>query len=151
MSLVADVRAMFPESAFGPACTDLDIALAEKRLGHRLPSLVADMYRSFDGIRGPTNAQFLYPLNKAPSETSASLVDHTLFLRGEDYFPSFLKRAVAIGDMGTGPCWLILLDEPTKVALWDGEWGEDYERLDGSIVDVWRAATLLYKSFENQS
>jgi hypothetical protein len=142
---------MFPEATFGPPCTEAQIALAEKRLGHALPPVLVELYREFDGFLGPTNAQFFYPLCDAPTDMSASLVAHTLFLRGEDYFPAFMKSAVAVGDMGTGPCWLIFLAEPARVALWDAEWGDDHESLEGDIVDVWQAAKLVYESLPQGS
>jgi hypothetical protein len=98
-----------------------------------------------NGFVGPTGAQFLFPLlEDAADPARASLVGHTLFLRSEDYFPRFLSRIVAVGDDGTGPTWLILLDQPDKVALWDAEWGEEFEWLDGSLLDVWLKAKAMY-------
>jgi hypothetical protein len=57
--------------------------------------------------------------DKVPS--SYSLVGHTLFLRSEECFPAFLSSAIAVGDDGTGPTWLVFLDQPKRVALWDAE------------------------------
>jgi hypothetical protein len=73
-----------------------------------------------------------------------SLVGYTLFLRSEDYFPSFLANAVAVGDDGTGPMWLVFLDQPQRVALWDAEWGDDVKWLAGSLLDVWLKAKAVY-------
>ena len=146
MSLATEVRAMFPGATFRPPCADAQISMAEQRLGHALPPILVDIYRAFDGFLGPTGAQFLYPLDDPTRETSTTLVTYTLFLRGQDYFPAFLKSAVAVGDMGAGACWLIFLSEPTRVALWDAEWGDDYERLEGGIADVWRSAKEQYES-----
>jgi hypothetical protein len=137
---------MFPEATFGEPCSDEQIAQAETRLGHPLPPVLVELYRAFDGFVGPTNAQFLYPLCNAPRDMIASLVEHTLFLRGEDYFPDFLKAAVAVGDMGTGTCWLILLEDPTRVVQWEGSWGDDYEVLEGGLTDAWLSAKQLYDS-----
>jgi hypothetical protein len=100
--------------------------------------------------RSPTDAQFMYPLLQDRANPSrSSLVGMTLFLRSEEDFPEFLGRAVAIGDAGTGPIWLVFLDKPDKVALWDAEWGEDFEWLEGGLLDVWLKKKALYDGFSS--
>jgi hypothetical protein len=65
-----------------------------------------------NGFLGPTDAQFLYRLlDEAGNPSQAFLVGHTLFLRSEEYFPAFLSIAIAVGDDGTGPTWLVFLDQ----------------------------------------
>lgn len=145
MSIPRQIRKHFEGFPFGAACTPADIAKAEKQLGHPLPPPLAELYLNFNGFAGPTNAAFFYPLLKPSSFATTSLVEYTLFLRSEDYFPEFLWRAVAIGDYGTGPCWVILIDAPGKILEWDGEWGDDYEMLEGTLVDVWKGKKELYE------
>jgi hypothetical protein len=148
--MAAEIRRAFSQYAMGASCTPEDIAAAERQLGHALPPVVAELYREMDGFLGPTNAQFMYPLLQDRTNASrSSLVGMTLFLRSED-FPGFLGRAVAIGDAGTGPFWLVFLDEPDKVALWDAEWGDDLEWLEGGLLDVWLKEKALYDRLMNE-
>lgn len=130
------VRDAFREYAFGePASVEM-LDSAEARLGHRLPPVLREYFLAFNGFKGPTAADFFYTVDH--------LVEMTVFFRSEDYFPSFLHRAVALGDDGTGPCWLIRLDQPDIIIEWDAEWGEDYEVLRGALADVWIARKAVY-------
>jgi SMI1 / KNR4 family (SUKH-1) len=144
VSIDVEVRALFPAGVFGAPCTDLEIAAAERALGHKLPPILKDLYRSFDGFIGPTDAQFLYPLLKPTDTMKTSLVEHTQFLRSEDYFPQFLQRSVAIGDTGIGPCWIIEIDRAERILWWDAEWGDEYEVVPGTLIDAWHRARDEY-------
>jgi hypothetical protein len=143
VSIAVEVRALFPGEVFGAPCTDLEISSAELALGHNLPPILQDLYRAFDGFFGPTDAQFLYPLLKTTKPGKTSLVEYTRFLRSED-FPQFLQRAVAIGDTGTGPSWIIEIDRPERILWWDAEWGDEYEVVPGTLIDAWRRARDEY-------
>lgn len=152
MTLASDVRTAFAVYPAGLPCTEEEIAFAEKKLGHPLPSAVRDLYRAMNGFLGPTESRFLYPLLDAAADSSGtSLVGHTLFLRSEDYFPDFLAKAIAVGDDGTGPAWLVFLDQPDKVALWDAEWGDEFEWLEGSLLDVWLKAKEMYDAIRTDA
>jgi len=152
MSLASEVKAVFGIQSFNPACTNEDIGLAENLLGHSLPVPLRDFYLEMNGFVGPTDAQFSYPLLQDETNLSLpSLVGFTLFLRSEDYFPDFLKRAVAIGDSGVGTYWLVLLDHPERVALWDATWGEEFEWLDGGLLDVWSREKSMYDSIDQST
>jgi hypothetical protein len=146
MAMAQDIRQLFHGFPFGSACSPNDIAVAENRLGHSLPSMFRDLYLQFDGFTGPTNAAFFYPLLVPSSFSQAALVEHTLFLRSEDYFPKFLHRAVVFGDYGTGPCWAVSLDAPSRIIEWDAEWGEDYEVLEGTPFEIWKNKKEWYES-----
>ena len=140
-----EVRRAFPDGVFkSPASLDA-IAAAESLLGHALPAQLRDLYLNFDGFLGPTNAPFLHPLLERPGPGGESLVTFTLFFRGERYFPEWLQHAVAIGDDGTGTGWFILLNEAEKLVIWDAEW-EDYEPVEGNLLDDWVKAKNLYAS-----
>ena len=145
MNIAQQIRELFEGFPFGAACTPSDVVKAEELLGHPLPPMLTELYLNFDGFAGPTNAAFFYPLLTPSSFSNTSLVEHTLFLRSEDHFPAFLQRAVAVGDYGVGPCWVILMDSPDRIIEWDGEW-DDYEALEGTLVDVWRGKKELYET-----
>jgi hypothetical protein len=145
MKLATDVRKAFAAHPIGHPCTNEQIELAERELGHPLPSSIRDLYREMNGFVGPTGAQFLYPLlDQVKGSSQPSLVGHTLFLRSEEYFPAFLSKAIVVGDDGTGPARLVFLDQPQRVALWDAEWGDEIEWLGGSLLDVWLQAKDMY-------
>lgn len=134
------VRDAFREYGFGqPASLEL-LANAEAKLGHRLPPVLRNYFLAFNGFKGPTDSDFFYTVDH--------LVEMTLFFRSEDYFPKFLHGAVALGDDGTGPCWLIRLDQPDTIIEWDAEWGDDFEVLQGSLVEIWLARKAVYDGIQ---
>ena len=151
VSIASDVRMAFADYRIGRPCTGEEIARAQKQLGHPLPPLVRELYEEINGFLGPTDAPFFFPLLDEPGNSARqSLVGYTLFLRSEDYFPSFLANAVAVGDDGTGPMWLVFLDQPQRVALWDPEWGDGVEWLEGGLFDVWLKAKATYDAIRKR-
>ena len=146
-----NLRQLFPEGSFGPPSSEVQIVDAERALGHKLPPLLDELYRSFDGFTGPTGAQFLYSLLVTPGVMSTSLVVHTRFLRSENYLPPFLQRVVALGDTGVGPCWLMEIDHPRRLLWWDAEWGDDYEVVSCGLLDAWVRAKEHYHSLSGRT
>jgi SMI1 / KNR4 family (SUKH-1) len=125
------------DGPFGTPATDESISNAERLLGHALPSVLKQHYRAYDGFCGPTDTHFLYSLDK--------LVETTLWLRNEGYFPEFIKRAVALGDYGVGPYWLILIDNPDTIVEWDACMeGEEHLVLETSLTETWLARKIWY-------
>jgi hypothetical protein len=141
-----EVRSAFPDGVFSAPATPEVIVTAERVLGHELPSQVRNLYLEFNGFHGPTNAPFLFPVLERPGPSGESLVTYTLFFRGEDYFPDWLQHAIVLGDNGTGTAWFVLLNEDCRVVRWDAEW-EEYESVDGSLLDAWRREKEFYDSF----
>lgn len=145
MSLAQEVRRNFEGSDFGPPCSPDDLERAEHELGHPLPPVLRELYLSFDGFLGPTAAVFFSPLFERDDSAGDSLVGFTLFLRGEDYFPRFLQRAVIFGGDGCGSNWGMLIDLPGVVFEWHPEQGEDYSVLGGNPLDAWLKGKALYR------
>src|SRR4051794_6336330 len=114
-----EVRSAFPDGVFRAPATPEEIAESERLLGHRLPPQLRDLYLDFNGFQGPTNAPFLFPLLERLSAGGQSLVAYTLFFRGEDYFPEWVQRAIALGDNGTGIAWFLLVEEEERLVRWD--------------------------------
>ena len=140
-----DVRRVFPGNAFGLRVVAETFAAAERELGHALPSQLIDLYLEFNGFLGPTGAPFLFPLFDRSGTRGETLVSYTKFFRSEGYFPEWVQRAVVVGDNGTGAAWFMLLDEECKVVVWDAEW-EDYESIEGSLLDAWVKEKEFYDS-----
>jgi len=125
------------EGPFGPPVALPQIAEAERRLGHELPDILKIHYAQYDGFKGPTNAPFFHSLRE--------LVETTLWLRGEGYFPEFIQRSVAVGEDGVGAYWLIHLDRPDAIIDWDAEMeGEERIILDGNLTEAWLAGKRKY-------
>lgn len=141
-----DVRSVFPEGVFRAPATSEEIAEAERLLGHHLPRQLRELYLAFNGFLGPSNAPFLFPLLERPGPHGESLVTYTLFFRGEGYFPDWVQRAIAVGDNGTGAAWFMLIDKGNHLVQWDAGW-EEYEFIDGSLLDAWIKEKALYGSF----
>ncbi len=148
MTLATKVRQAFEGHAFGQPVPVSEVQLAEEELGHSLPQVLRDLYSAFDGFTGPTNAPFFFPLRTASSVSQESLVSYTLFLRSEDYFPETLRDAVAVGDFGGGSCWFIKASNPDQVLRWDAEWGDEYEVLESSLLEVWLTEKAAYESID---
>ena len=145
MSLAQEVRRSFEGFDFGPSCTPDDLERAEHELGHPLPAVLRELYLDLDGFLGPTAAVFFSPLLQRDDLAGDSLVGVTLFLRGEDYFPSFLQRAVIFGSDGCGSNWGMLIDMPGVVFEWHPEQGEDYTVVGSNPLDAWLKGKALYE------
>lgn len=140
-----DVHRAFANGVFRGRAKAEALAQVEQALGHALPDQLHSLYLEFDGFQGPTDANFLFPVLERATPGSESLLTYTQFFRGEDYFPSWLQKAVAVGDNGTGTTWFILLEAPERLVRWDAEW-EEYEEVEGSLLDAWIAERKLYES-----
>jgi hypothetical protein len=141
-----DVHQAFANGVFRRPATAAVIAQVEQALGHELPHRLRSLYLEFDGFQGPTGANFLFPVLERATQGSESLLTYTQFFRGEDYFPEWLQRAIAVGDNGTGTTWFMLLEEGERLVRWDAEW-EEYEEVEGNLLDAWIAERKLYESF----
>lgn len=140
-----DVRQAFANGVFRGPATAAAIVQVEQALGHALPDQLRSLYLAFDGFQGPTDANFLFPVLEQATSGSESLLTYTQFFRGEDYFPEWLQRAIAVGENGTGATWFMLLEEGERLVRWDAEW-EEYEEVEGTLLDAWIAERKLYES-----
>ncbi len=146
MSVVDDIRAMFPGRSFGASCTAADIRRAEDALGEPLPPGLRELYLAFDGFRGSTNASFFWPLFG-----SEGLVEMNQFYRGDDLFPQTLvSQCLFFGDNGCGPQWGFKRDMLGAIIKWDAGWGADFEIAGESPFDVWRAEKQFYDSLDEK-
>jgi hypothetical protein len=144
-----DVRQAFAKGVFRKPATAAAIAQVEQALGHPLPDQIRGLYLEFDGFQGPTGANFLFPVLERATPGGESLLTYTQFFRSEDYFPEWLQHAVAVGDNGTGTTWFILLEEGERIVRWDAEW-EEYEEVEGNLLDAWIAERKLYESVSSR-
>ena len=133
MNLAEQVTELFHGFPFGTPATLDDLQRAERELGEAIPPVLRDLYLAFDGFRGPTNAQFFWPLF-----AENGLVNFNGFLRAGDEFPhDFVSSCIFFGDEGIGPMWGIKRDLPDSSVRWDAEWGEDIEIVGTTPPDVW--------------
>ena len=54
-------------------------------------------------------------------------------------------RSGAVRNNGTGATWFMLLEEGERAVRWDAEWNE-YEEVEGNLLDAWVAERKLYES-----
>lgn len=133
MNLVGKVKEAFQGFPFGEPATLEDLTRVESKVGEPLPAILRDLYLAFDGFRGPTNARYLWPLFGKDS-----LVEFNGFLRHGGEFPhDFVHSCIFFGDEGIGPMWGIKRDLPGSIICWDAEWGEDFEVVGATPLDVW--------------
>src|SRR5687768_1962049 len=125
-------EAMRVES-FGPPAHPDRIAEAEQRLGVEFPSWLRDLYLACDGFTGPTAWPYLLPLGGRDG-----VIEFNEFLRGEDWAPVWLPRAVVFATdtgSGTGTVNFAVLDgELIEWCLGDGS---EYTAFDGTIYDLY--------------
>jgi SMI1 / KNR4 family (SUKH-1) len=144
MEHVDTIRALFAGHHFGPPCTEADIRRAEALLGEPLPHVLRELYLAFDGFLGSTDAGFFWSLFG-----TEGLVEMNRFFRDDDLFPQELvSRCLFFGDNGCGPQWGIKRDLPGKVMQWDAEWGEGFEIVGDSPLEVWRAEKQSYDALD---
>ncbi|WP_404947847.1 SMI1/KNR4 family protein [Roseateles sp. YR242] len=126
-----------------PPCALGDFGAAELALGHAIPAALAELYRLANGLRGPTNAGFLYPLIETQDGETASAVSLTLSLRAETWQPKFWRGAVAFGDNGVGATWGIDV-ETGSVFEWTPEDGEEVTPVNSTIRELWAKTKEWY-------
>ena len=142
MAAADEIQTMFAGHSFGSPCTEADIGRAEAAIGERFPPMLRELYLAFDGFRGSTNAAFFWPLFGPEG-----LIEMNEFFRGDDLFPQELVlKCLFFGDNGCGPQWGFKQDLPGKVIQWDAEWGNDFEVVGDSPLEVWRAEKQSYDS-----
>ena len=151
MSHVAEkVKAAFPEAAYGPPCSDGDIRRANADLGEPLPSVLQELYRAFNGFRGPTNAGFFWPLFASPKNPTG-LVQMNRFLReyAHDPFPQdIVSQCLFFGDDGIGAQWGFKKDLAGKIIKWDARWGKDFEVVGDGPLEAWVGEKENYDRIE---
>jgi hypothetical protein len=144
MNIPEEVRSQFADYPFGPPCTEAEIRKAEAALGESLPEMLVELYLAFDGFLGPTNAEFMWRLF-ANDERTSGLVEMNQFLRGDDLFPQHLiSQCLFFGDNGCGPYWGTKRDLIGKVIQWDAEWGDDFEVVGDTLLEVWLREKQMY-------
>ena len=93
--VLSQIRAVIEVTAWSPAKREL-IATVETGLGVGFPDWLRSIYHACNGFCGPTGVPYLFPLDGRDG-----VLEFTLFLRGEDWSPEWLKRAIIFG-MGVG-------------------------------------------------
>ena len=142
MALADDIRAAFTGFEFGEPCTAAEIRRAQEALGEDLPPVLRELYRAFNGFRGPTNAAFFWPLF-----AREGLVEMNRFLRENagDPFPSgVVSDTVFFGDNGIGAQWGLKRSLPGQVIKWDASWGTRVEIAGDSPLAAWVAEKRFY-------
>jgi cell wall assembly regulator SMI1 len=130
------VRSHFSNGQFGQPCAAEHIARAEEALGVLLPEALLDLYRAFDGFRGPTNAQYLFPLFSC-IDGGSSLCESTLFFR--DWRMVDLSRFVFFGSSTADESWGISLNDPKKIIAYHHHMEDEYEVVGSDIFQVYLA------------
>ena len=73
------------------------IADTEARLGVPMPPWLRQVYECCNGFSGPTGVAMMYPL-----DGYEGVGEFNLFLRGLEWAPTWLDRAIVFGDNGAG-------------------------------------------------
>jgi hypothetical protein len=150
MSLADDIRSHFFGFEFGAPCSETEIQQAEAALCERIPAILRELYGSFNGFRGPTNAAFFWPLF-SPKPDYSSLVATNRFFRQGDPFPQeLIKECLFFGDSGIGFQWGLKKDLPGKIIRWDARWGMEFEIAGNTPLDAWLEEKKNYDELTEQ-
>jgi cell wall assembly regulator SMI1 len=131
-----EVRAYFHHGRFGSPCTQEQIAAAEGRIGMRLPDPLRELYLEFDGFRGPTNAQYLFPLAQC-TDGGSSLCDMTLLFR--DWKLIDLSSFIFFGSSSADECWGMSASDPKKIIAYHHHMEDEFEYAGSDILQVYLA------------
>ncbi|EDY15757.1 hypothetical protein CfE428DRAFT_6718 [Chthoniobacter flavus Ellin428] len=146
MSLAEQVLELFRGFPFGAPATLEEIQRAEQDLGESLSPTLRDLYLSFNGFCGPTNARFFWPLFGPEG-----LVRSNQVLRSREELPhEFVSSCVFFGDGGVGPMWAVKLETPDTVILWDARWGKEYEVVGKTPLDAWSQGKSDYDEIADE-
>jgi hypothetical protein len=120
--------------SFGPPADPAAISAAAERLGVAFPSWLRDLYLACDGFLGPTAWPYLLPLSGHDG-----VVEFTEFLRGQDWAPLWLNRAVVFGsNVGSGSCTVTFCALGGDLIEWCLGDGAEFTRFDGTVYDLYR-------------
>jgi hypothetical protein len=140
MDWKAEVARHCRVTSFGPPCSPEQIEEASRKLALRFPDALRSLYLAFDGLRGPTNAAFLWSL--------AKVVDQNLFVREEEWAPSWLRRVIIFGDDGIGGTigiqWAIDPDHTDQIIEWCLGSLSDRPIGGSTVFEVWRREQERY-------
>ena len=128
----------------GGPCSAAEIEQASQMLGHSLPGELTVIYSLANGLRGPTNTAFLYPLVAPNHLNQTTAVSFTEYLRSDPIQPSFWKSAIAFGDYGVGATWGIRVEDG-QIFEWWPEDGEEVTIVGSSILQVWAEKEKWYE------
>ena len=136
-----EIRALFPDKHFGSPCSRQDLQQAELELGEPLPEFLRNLYLEFSGFRGPTDAQFFWPLRGRQG-----LIEMNRFFRSHEAFPrEFTTKCVFFGDNGCGSQWAFKRDLPGKIIQWDPSWGTEFEIVGDDPIAAWKTEKRLFE------
>lgn len=127
----------------GNPCSAQELERAELALGHPLPEELKKIYTIANGLSGPTEASFLYPLFAENYPNSTTAVNFTMFLRTDPMFPKLWLRAIAFGNGGGTATWGINIDNG-QIFEWYPQDGDEITVLGTSIFEVWSKEEKLY-------
>lgn len=114
---------------------------ASQQLSQELPPPLQELYLAFDGLRGPTNAAFLWPLFGHDG-----LVSYNIFVRRENYAPSWIGTVIFFGGDGVGDYWGIEVSAPHRILSWRPIDLEEFDVAGTSIIEVWKNKQQEYDS-----
>ena len=105
----------------------------EQRLNVPMPEWLRTIYLHCNGFSGPFNEGILYP-----PDGEGGVRDFTLFLREQDYSPSWIQRAIVFGYVaGSGSITTHSAALDGKLIEWCYADGEKYRALDGDLFNLW--------------
>lgn len=113
--------------------TDL-IADSEQRLGVPFPPWLRAVYECCNGFATDTGECVLYPLHG-----SEGVTEFNLFLREQEWQPSWISRAIVFGYVGGGgslTTHTVALDG--ELVEWCYNEGESVRRISPDLFAVWR-------------
>ncbi|HEX4793150.1 MAG TPA: SMI1/KNR4 family protein [Humisphaera sp.] len=142
--LIAELKKRGIEiKSLGPSAKPDKIARAARELAQEIPPTLQEIYRAFNGLRGTTNAGFLWPLFG-----DQGMVPYNTFIRQQEFSPSWISDVIFFGGNGIGDYWGINVKRPSKVLAWRPIDGEEFEIAGRSIIDVWEKEQHSYESLE---
>jgi len=122
-----------------------EINSIERGLACKLPPDVRAAYVESDGLLGPLNCYFLYPLYENRGQQIFSMNK----LKEEDWFPDTLKSLAILGDDGCGN--LVCYDSVGHDAvIWnpaDGDWIQERR---ATVTEIWSIIRDWYKETEQE-
>jgi hypothetical protein len=140
------LQAAVRELSLSSPCSEDQILSAEASLRQRIPDPIRQVYLETNGFRGPTAAQFLWPID----DTQNGLVEMNKFLREGDEFPRLVRNWFFFGGDGVGAKFAIDPGAPDTVIKWDAEWGEEFETIGKDPFEAWQREQRFYDEVDGQ-
>lgn len=137
--MVEEIKEYFENGKFNSPATKQDIVEIEEELDIKFPSVLRELYLSFNGFKeGNGNAAYLLPLKSY--RDGSSVLEMNKFFKEEykQYYPSLdFSNYLFFGSSYSDETWGINLSNESEIIAYHHHMEDEYEIVGSNIFEVY--------------